>query len=70
MALDLTWNVGRNPATLAGGAALDGGRPLSWTINQGCTAPATGANPLLDAVKGACRAVAPVAAEATAREEL
>ncbi|WP_240359047.1 glycosyl hydrolase family 18 protein [Pyxidicoccus trucidator] len=29
------------------------GGTIIWTINQGCTDPATGANPLLDAVKGA-----------------
>ncbi len=29
------------------------GGTIIWTINQGCTDPVTGANPLLDAVKGA-----------------
>ncbi|MBZ4372745.1 glycosyl hydrolase family 18 protein [Corallococcus sp. AS-1-6] len=29
------------------------GGTIIWTINQGCTDPETGANPLLDAVKGA-----------------
>jgi chitinase len=29
------------------------GGTIIWTINQGCTDPATGANPLLDAVKSA-----------------
>ncbi|MCP3098022.1 glycosyl hydrolase family 18 protein [Myxococcus sp. K15C18031901] len=29
------------------------GGTIIWTINQGCTNPATGANPLLDAVKSA-----------------
>ncbi|MBE4751191.1 chitinase [Corallococcus sp. ZKHCc1 1396] len=29
------------------------GGAIIWTVNQGCTDPVTGANPLLDAVKGA-----------------
>ncbi|QDE95503.1 glycosyl hydrolase family 18 protein [Myxococcus xanthus] len=29
------------------------GGTIIWTLNQGCTNPTTGANPLLDAVKGA-----------------
>ena len=51
------WISYDSPQTIAakGAYARDNGfgGTIIWTINQGCTNPATGANPLLDAVKGA-----------------
>ncbi|GEL71075.1 glycoside hydrolase family 18 protein [Myxococcus virescens] len=51
------WSSYGSPEAIAakGASARDNGvgGTIIWTINQGCTNPTTGANPLLDAVKGA-----------------
>ncbi|RKH26441.1 glycoside hydrolase family 18 protein [Corallococcus praedator] len=53
----VTWISYDSPQAIAAKGAFvkqEGyGGAIIWTLNQGCIDPATGANPLLDAVKGA-----------------